>query len=80
MPRAQRVQYARDILQKELLPHVGQAPHCEGRKAFYLGYIVSWTGCDWMRSEGWTGVWLRGHDGGGRSVEGAAWGAAEGCS
>ena len=41
VPRAQRLQYARDILQKELLPHVGQGPHCEGRKAFYVGYIVS---------------------------------------
>jgi DNA-directed RNA polymerase beta subunit len=40
VPRAQRVAYARDILQKELLPHVGQGQYCEGRKAYYLGYMV----------------------------------------
>lgn len=41
VPRAQRMQYARDILQKELLPHVGQGQYCETKKAYYIGYIVS---------------------------------------
>jgi DNA-directed RNA polymerase beta subunit len=36
----QRVQYAKDILQKEMLPHVSQEENCEIRKAFFLGYIV----------------------------------------
>ncbi|KAI8471554.1 MAG: RNA polymerase II second largest subunit [Monoraphidium minutum] len=40
VPRAQRMMYAREILVKELLPHVGQAPYCENKKAYYIGYIV----------------------------------------
>lgn len=35
-----RIQYARDILQKELLPHVGIQENCENKKAFFMGYIV----------------------------------------
>jgi len=38
--RAKRIEYAREILQKELLPHVGQAPFCETRKAFFVGYMA----------------------------------------
>mmetsp|Transcript_40541 Transcript_40541/g.53359 ORF Transcript_40541/g.53359 Transcript_40541/m.53359 type:complete len:1186 (+) Transcript_40541:199-3756(+) len=38
--KADRVQYAKDILQKEMLPHVGTEEHCETKKAFFLGYIV----------------------------------------
>jgi len=34
------MQYARDILQKELLPHVGQGQYCETKKAYYIGYMV----------------------------------------
>ena len=30
--RAKRLEYARDILQKEMLPHVGIAPGCETKK------------------------------------------------
>ena len=30
--RTQRIQYARDILQRELLPHVGIGPLCETKK------------------------------------------------
>jgi DNA-directed RNA polymerase II subunit RPB2 len=32
--------YARDILQKEMLPHVGIGEHCETKKAYYFGYII----------------------------------------
>ncbi|KAD7117907.1 hypothetical protein E3N88_05175 [Mikania micrantha] len=32
--------YARDILQKEMLPHVGVEENCEAKKAYYLGYII----------------------------------------
>ena len=32
--------YAKDLLQKELLPHVGIGPACETKKAFFLGYVV----------------------------------------
>ena len=38
--RDKRIQYAREILQKELLPHVGVDEDCETKKAYYLGYIV----------------------------------------
>ena len=38
--REKRIQYAREILQKELLPHVGVDEDCETKKAYYLGYIV----------------------------------------
>lgn len=38
--RAKRVKYARDIMQKELLPHISQVEGSETRKAFFLGYMV----------------------------------------
>lgn len=38
--KEKRIQYARDILRKELLPHVGVAELCEKKKAFFLGYMV----------------------------------------
>lgn len=38
--RKERVQYARGILQKEVLPHVGTEENNETKKAFFMGYIV----------------------------------------
>ncbi|KAF2969326.1 DNA-directed RNA polymerase II subunit RPB2 [Xylaria multiplex] len=38
--RDRRVQAARDILQKEMLPHISQQKGCETPKAFFLGYMV----------------------------------------
>jgi DNA-directed RNA polymerase II subunit RPB2 len=38
--REKRIAYAREILQKELLPHVGVGDMFETKKAFFLGYIV----------------------------------------
>nr|ANJ43287.1 RNA polymerase II beta subunit [Sugiyamaella mastotermitis] len=38
--REKRIRYARDILQKELLPHITQEEGYETRKAFFLGYMV----------------------------------------
>lgn len=35
-----RIKYAREILQKEMLPHVGISDFCETKKAYYLGYMV----------------------------------------
>ncbi|XP_035672620.1 DNA-directed RNA polymerase II subunit RPB2 [Branchiostoma floridae] len=35
-----RIKYAREILQKEMLPHVGISDYCETKKAYFLGYIV----------------------------------------
>ncbi|KAI1500331.1 DNA-dependent RNA polymerase 2 rpb140 [Biscogniauxia marginata] len=40
MPRDRRVRAAKDILQKEMLPHISQGEGCETRKAFFLGYMV----------------------------------------
>ncbi|KAJ9657739.1 DNA-dependent RNA polymerase II [Coniosporium apollinis] len=38
--KAKRIKYARDILQKEFLPHISQQEGSETRKAFFLGYMV----------------------------------------
>ena len=38
--RDKRIKYARDIMQKELLPHISQTEGSETRKAFFLGYMV----------------------------------------
>mmetsp|Transcript_26160 Transcript_26160/g.85938 ORF Transcript_26160/g.85938 Transcript_26160/m.85938 type:complete len:1224 (+) Transcript_26160:40-3711(+) len=38
--KADRIQYAKEILQKELLPHVGTEEFCETKKAYFLGYMV----------------------------------------
>lgn len=38
--RDKRVRYARDILQKEFLPHISQSQGSETRKAFFLGYMI----------------------------------------
>lgn len=38
--RDKRVRYARDLLQKEFLPHISQKEGSETRKAFFLGYMV----------------------------------------
>lgn len=38
--RQERIQYAREIMQKELLPHVGVAANNEVKKAFFMGYVV----------------------------------------
>ena len=39
--RARRLQYARDVLQKEMLPHVGVTDFSEAKKAYFLGYMVN---------------------------------------
>ncbi|KAL8453467.1 hypothetical protein Emag_001840 [Eimeria magna] len=38
--RESRLQYARKLLRKEVLPHVGTEPGCEGKKAYFVGYMV----------------------------------------
>ena len=38
--REKRIAYARELLQKELLPHLGGGPHNETRKAYFVGYVV----------------------------------------
>ncbi|KAF4674661.1 hypothetical protein FOL47_008861 [Perkinsus chesapeaki] len=35
-----RIQYAKELLQKELLPHLGVKQYCEPRKAYFIGYMV----------------------------------------
>ena len=39
--REKRIKYAREILQKEVLPHVGISNFCETKKAYFLGYVVT---------------------------------------
>lgn len=31
--------YAKEILQKEMLPHVSVEEYCETKKAYYFGYV-----------------------------------------
>ncbi|CAN8008979.1 DNA-directed RNA polymerase II subunit RPB2 [Ixodes scapularis] len=38
--KERRIKYSREILQKEMLPHVGVSDFCETKKAYYLGYMV----------------------------------------
>ena len=38
-PREVRIQYARELLQRELLPHVGTVGYTESRKAYFIGYM-----------------------------------------
>jgi DNA-directed RNA polymerase II subunit RPB2 len=38
--RDKRIKNARDVMQKELLPHISQKEGSETRKAFFLGYMV----------------------------------------
>ncbi|KAA3672548.1 DNA-directed RNA polymerase II subunit RPB2 [Paragonimus westermani] len=38
--KERRIKYAKEILQKETLPHVGVSDFCETRKAYFLGYMV----------------------------------------
>ena len=38
--RERRIKYAREILQKEVLPHVGISAFCETKKAYFLGCVV----------------------------------------
>lgn len=38
--KEQRIKYAKEILQKEMLPHVGVSGHCETKKAYFVGYMV----------------------------------------
>eukprot|EP01116_Phalansterium_solitarium_P019596 TRINITY_DN5535_c0_g4_i2.p1 TRINITY_DN5535_c0_g4~~TRINITY_DN5535_c0_g4_i2.p1 ORF type:complete len:1189 (+),score=484.63 TRINITY_DN5535_c0_g4_i2:108-3674(+) len=38
--KEKRVRYAKEVLQKELLPHVGITEGCETKKAYFFGYAV----------------------------------------
>ncbi|KAI9366033.1 DNA-directed RNA polymerase II subunit RPB2 [Zopfochytrium polystomum] len=38
--RERRIKYAQDILQKEMLPHVGTKAHSETKKAYFFGYMI----------------------------------------
>ncbi|EZG56044.1 DNA-directed RNA polymerase beta subunit [Gregarina niphandrodes] len=39
-PKELRVQYARELLHREVLSHVGHTPGCENRKAWFLGNMT----------------------------------------
>jgi len=36
-----RIQYARELLQKELLPHLGRTANIESRKTYFMGYMTN---------------------------------------
>jgi len=35
--KEKRIKYAKEILQKEMLPHIGVSDFCETKKAYFLG-------------------------------------------
>lgn len=39
-PKEKRIKYARDVLQREFLPHVGVGEFCETKKAYFFGYMI----------------------------------------
>ena len=39
--RQKRIRYAREVLQKEMLPHIGVTQYCETKKVYFLGYMVN---------------------------------------
>jgi len=39
--RDKRIQYAREVLQKEFLPHIGIGEGCELKKGYFLGYVIN---------------------------------------
>ncbi|MES1921429.1 DNA-dependent RNA polymerase II [Bonamia ostreae] len=40
-PKSERIIYAKNILQNELLSHIGVNDWCETQKAYYIGYIIN---------------------------------------
>ena len=38
--KKERMKYAKDKLEKEMLPHVATTQNCEQKKAFFIGYMV----------------------------------------
>lgn len=40
VPKHKRIEHAKEILQKEMLPHVGINEYCESKKAYFVGYVV----------------------------------------
>ncbi|KAK4486934.1 hypothetical protein RD792_006247 [Penstemon davidsonii] len=38
--KERRIKYAKEILQREMLPHVGTEEYCETKKAYYFGYVI----------------------------------------
>ena len=38
--KEKRIKYAKEILQKEMLPHVGVSDFCETKKAYFLGWVI----------------------------------------
>lgn len=39
--KERRIKYAKEVLQKEMLPHVGVSDFCETKKAYFLGWVLS---------------------------------------
>lgn len=39
--QVQRIQFAKKIIRKEFLPHIGTKDFCESKKAFFFGYMIN---------------------------------------
>lgn len=51
--KEKRIKYAKEVLQKEMLPHVGVSDFCETKKAYFLGYVR------FLCSKFFAKMWLR---------------------
>lgn len=40
-PKVERIRWAKEVLQKEMLAHIGTDEFCETQKAYFLGYIIN---------------------------------------
>ena len=41
MTKRERIDYARDLLAREVLPHISTSLEGESKKAYFLGYMVN---------------------------------------
>ncbi len=52
--KERRIKYAKEVLQKEMLPHVGVSDFCETKKAYFLGWVPPDTPAqvyEWVKPE-----------------------------
>jgi DNA-directed RNA polymerase beta subunit len=40
VPKERRIRFTEELLQKDLLPHIGVGPGCETKKAYFFGYMI----------------------------------------
>lgn len=57
--KEKRIKYAKEVLQKEMLPHVGVSDFCETKKAYFLGYVRPLShSCKWTLNTYFTHMYV----------------------